>query len=62
MNARKPVSRSDGGKDGRRKDHRRTDIRDLELAGGVEGGMEAGSAGGPGQGDIERARDGRADR
>lgn len=28
-------------------------IRDLELAGGVEGGMEAGSAGGPSQQDAE---------
>lgn len=29
-------------------------IEDLELAGGVEGGMQAGSAGGPGQSDAER--------
>jgi hypothetical protein len=30
-------------------------IRELELAGGVEGGMQAGSAGGPGEEDAERA-------
>jgi len=29
-------------------------IRELELAGGVEGGMQAGSAGGPGEADAER--------
>ena len=28
-------------------------IDELERAGGVEGGMQAGSAGGPGQGDAE---------
>ena len=31
-------------------------IRELELAGGVEGGMEAGSAGGPSQQDAERSK------
>lgn len=31
-------------------------IRDLDLAGGVEGGMEAGSAGGPSQQDAERSQ------
>jgi len=31
----------------RRKHLREQEIRDLELAGGVEGGMQAGSAGGP---------------
>jgi hypothetical protein len=29
-------------------------IRELELAGGVEGGMPAGSAGGPGEQDAHR--------
>jgi hypothetical protein len=29
-------------------------IRELELAGGVEGGMQAGSAGGPGEKDAHR--------
>lgn len=31
----------------RRKDLTDKEIKDLELAGGVEGGMQAGSAGGP---------------
>lgn len=31
----------------RRKGLRKDDIQDLELAGGAEGGMQAGSAGGP---------------
>jgi hypothetical protein len=62
MKLRKPASRNGDDKPDRRKEHRRGDIKDLELAGGVEGGMEAGSAGGPGQADIERARDRRAGR
>lgn len=32
----------------RRKNLSKKEIEDLELAGGVEGGMQAGSAGGPG--------------
>jgi hypothetical protein len=32
-------------------------IRELELAGGVEGGMKAGSAGGPGEQDAHRTSD-----
>jgi len=35
----------------RRKNLSGRDIKDLELAGGVEGGMQAGSAGGPGERD-----------
>ena len=35
----------------RRKKLSKQEIRDLELAGGVEGGMRAGSAGGPGESD-----------
>ena len=35
----------------RRKGLSKQEIRDLELAGGVEGGMETGSAGGPGESD-----------
>lgn len=31
----------------RRKNLSKEEIKDLELAGGVEGGMQAGSAGGP---------------
>ena len=34
--------------------------RDLELAGGVEGGMPAGSAGGPGQSDADDDPENRA--
>jgi hypothetical protein len=37
----------------RRKNLTDREIKDLELAGGVEGGMKAGSAGGPGQSDVE---------
>ena len=33
----------------RRKKLSEQEIKDLELAGGVEGGMQAGSAGGPGE-------------
>lgn len=33
----------------RRKNLSEQQIKDLELAGGVEGGMQAGSAGGPGE-------------
>jgi hypothetical protein len=39
----------------RRKDLTDEQIRELELAGGVEGGMKAGSAGGPGEKDADRA-------
>ena len=39
----------------RRKNLTDQQIRDLELAGGVEGGMQAGSAGGPGEQDAQGA-------
>jgi hypothetical protein len=35
----------------RPKSHSEEEIDELELAGGVEGGMPAGAAGGPGEGD-----------
>lgn len=38
---------------GRRKDLTDQQVKDLELAGGVEGGMPAGSAGGPGSNDEQ---------
>ena len=38
----------------RRKDLTEKQVEELELAGGVEGGMQAGSAGGPGQATRER--------
>jgi hypothetical protein len=41
----------------RRKKLSKKQIRDLELAGGVEGGMRAGSAGGPGQSDADANAD-----
>ena len=36
----------------RRKNLSDRQIKELELAGGVEGGMQAGSAGGPGEKDV----------
>jgi hypothetical protein len=42
----------------RRKKLSKEQIRELELAGGVEGGMPAGSAGGPGQSDADAKPDG----
>lgn len=38
----------------RRKNLSDEQIKDLELAGGVEGGMQAGSAGGPGSNDEKK--------
>lgn len=50
----------------RRKNLTGREIKDLELAGGVEGGMQAGSAGGPGEQEAraapEPANDGRGKR
>ena len=39
----------------RRKHLSDSELKDLDLAGGVEGGMQAGSAGGPGE-DADRKR------
>jgi hypothetical protein len=39
----------------RRKKLSDKEIKELELAGGVEGGMQAGSAGGPGESDSDEA-------
>lgn len=43
-------------KDPRKRDETLSDeqVHDLELAGGVEGGMPAGDAGGPGETDAQR--------
>ncbi|MGN6059394.1 MAG: hypothetical protein ACTHOI_12525 [Sphingomicrobium sp.] len=38
----------------RRKNLDDREIDELELAGGVEGGMQAGSAGGPGENDVRK--------
>lgn len=40
----------------RRKKLSEQEIKDLQLAGGVEGGMQAGSAGGPGEEAASKAR------
>jgi len=57
MTATKPRSPDDRTERERRKNLTDRQIKDLELAGGVEGGMQAGSAGGPGQEDAEAAED-----
>ena len=54
MSAKKREFRDDPTEDERRKNLNDEQIKQLELAGGVEGGMQAGSAGGPG-GDDARA-------
>ena len=46
----------------RRKNLDDRNIDDLDLAGGVEGGMQAGSAGGPGENDSRNERTGRGGR
>lgn len=59
MTATKPHSPADRTERERRKNLTDRQIKDLELAGGVEGGMQAGSAGGPGQEDAEAAQAGK---
>ena len=49
MNATKSQFPADKTENERRKNLTGREIKDLELAGGVEGGMQAGSAGGPGE-------------
>jgi hypothetical protein len=51
MTSAKDQTRHDKTARERRKKLSKQEIRDLELAGGVEGGMQAGSAGGPGEND-----------
>lgn len=41
----------------RRKNLDDREIDELELAGGVEGGMQAGSAGGPSESDVRKPRE-----
>jgi hypothetical protein len=64
MSAKKPEFEQDRTEGERRKHLSDRQIKDLELAGGVEGGMQAGSAGGPGERDAQAAdeRDGTDDR
>ena len=47
MSGRNPDFPNDKTAPQRRKNLTEQEIKDLELAGGVEGGMQAGSAGGP---------------
>ncbi len=49
MPAKSPEFPDDKTSKERRKNLSKDAIKDLELAGGVEGGMQAGSAGGPGE-------------
>ena len=58
MNAKKPEFPHDPTSGERRKHLSASELKELELAGGVEGGMEAGSAGGPGERDSQRASSG----
>lgn len=61
MTAKKSDFHRDKTEDERRKNLDDRQIDDLELAGGVEGGMQAGSAGGPGESDLRKPRDDKAD-
>jgi hypothetical protein len=45
----------------RRKNLGDRDIDELELAGGVEGGMQAGSAGGPSESDVRKSTESNGD-
>ena len=55
MTAKKPHFSRDKTEDERRKNLDDREIEELELAGGVEGGMQAGSAGGPGESDLRKS-------
>lgn len=56
MTSAKDQTRGDRTARERRKKLSTQEIRDLELAGGVEGGMQSGSAGGPGESDSTAKR------
>lgn len=55
MSGRSPDFPDDKTAPQRRKNLTEQQIRDLKLAGGVEGGMQAGGAGGPGESDDDEA-------
>ena len=57
MSVRKSGFPADKTEGERRKNLDDRQIHDLELAGGVEGGMPAGSAGGPGESDAHKSSD-----
>lgn len=54
MNETKSKFPADNTESERRKNLTAADIEELELAGGVEGGMQAGSTGGPGERDSAK--------
>ena len=54
MSATKSPFPADKTEGERRKNLSGREVQDLELAGGVEGGMQAGSAGGPGERDSTK--------
>jgi hypothetical protein len=58
MTAKKSDFPGDKTEQERRKNLDQDQIDELELAGGVEGGMQAGSGGGPGEKDADEARKG----
>ena len=58
MTAKKSGFPDDKTEPERRKNLDDREIDELELAGGVEGGMQAGSAGGPGEKDVGSPRKG----
>jgi hypothetical protein len=53
MSAKKSGFPDDKTERERRKNLSESQIKELELAGGAEGGMQAGSAGGPGERDAQ---------
>jgi len=55
MTGKTPQFRDDKTAARRRKNLSDEEIKELELAGGVEGGMQAGSAGGPSQAESDKA-------
>lgn len=56
MSANKSAFPADKTERERRKHLTDREVEELELAGGVEGGMQAGSAGGPRQAEAENKR------
>lgn len=57
MNKNRSKFPKDGTESERRKGLGDEAVKELELAGGVEGGMQAGSAGGPGTSDTGQGQD-----
>lgn len=62
MNQKKTDFADDRTADERRKNLTREQIEELELAGGVEGGMPAGSAGGPSESDAQAGSNAHSER